>query len=167
MGILRISKKSQRLFIWIGVLVLGIFLFYKLATMFAPGSYAFSETYVFKVSEKELIRAIDEFRNENPQYYVPFDVTSIEGRHGDLDYWYHFYFYYHDENQILHCWVRGGTKQTTFAFVGVNDGLSFGHWKTVNDDFGFFENRKVIKQFEERILNHIKEQVRTDTTITG
>jgi len=156
----KLGKKGKWALICLASVLVGAFLFHKAIYLFSPGSYPFSEDYEFNISENELIKAIDEFRIENPQYYPPFDVGSLEGRKDSTDYWYHYLFYYNDKNQILHCWVRGGTKKTTFAFVAINDGLILRRWKMVNDDFGFFENRRVIKTFEDRILNKIKEIIK-------
>ncbi len=100
---------------------------------------------------------IETFKSENPEYIVPPEAQLKDGRSGDSDYWYHIYFYYREKNQIVHTWVRASEKHsTTFAFDAVNDGLVLGRWKTVNDDFGFFENRKVKKEFEDRILENVK-----------
>ena len=91
-------------------------------------------------------------------------LSKGEGRK-DSTYWYYVYFYYPQENQIVLTWTRPeGKSKTTFAFVGLNGGLDVGHWKRVNQDFGLLlfssENRRVKKQFEERILNKIKANLR-------
>lgn len=37
--------------------------------------------------------------------------------------------------------------------------LDLGHWKDVNDDFGFFENREIKKNFEETILERVRKNL--------
>jgi hypothetical protein len=131
----------------------------------SPGSYPYAETYTIDISEEKLIGLINKFEENNPEYKVP-DVTIDSnnyfklknGRSGNDDYWYHFYFYYTKENSIVHIWTRPLSKEvTTVAFVGVNEGLTLGHWKLINKDFEKSENSKEIKKFEERILDPIRQ----------
>jgi hypothetical protein len=104
---------------------------------------------------------INDFKVENPQYQVSVEVglSLRDGRDNAKfqDYWFHIYFYYPQENKIIWTWTRpAGKQQTTLAFVAIGH---VGSWKFINKDFGFFENRKQKKMFEERILNKIKEKI--------
>jgi hypothetical protein len=86
------------------------------------------------------------------------DLT--DGKEQETDHWYKFFFYDKERNQILFTWTRpSGPNTTTFAFVAINNGLDLGHWKDINDDFGFFENRKIKRSFEETILKRVKENL--------
>lgn len=125
----------------------------------SAGSYSYSEDYEINVNEATLIKAIQDFKKNNPQYIVPEQTQLTDGREDEpnQDYWYHVYFYYQDENRIVKCWTRPAEKgKTTFAFVGVNDGLKLGNWKEINHDCSRSENKAELKKFEERILNKIK-----------
>ena len=83
-----------------------------------------------------------------------------DGKENKKDFWYKFYFYDKKKNEIMFTWTRpAGQSKTTFAFVSINKGLDLGHWEYINDDFGFFENRKIKKDFEETILKKIKENL--------
>lgn len=133
----------------------------------APGSYPFAEHYQLDYPEEEVIEAIKTLKDSDPDLNVP-GVTIQgnrlyllnDGKDGETDYWYHFYFYNKKKNQILSTWTRSaGANTTTFAFVSINNGLDLGHWKNINDDFAFFENRKIKKDFEATILKRIKEQL--------
>lgn len=132
------------------------------ACNFAPGSYPYREEYELNVPEATLIEAIQEFKKENPQYVVPGQTQLTDGRNNEAGqaYWYHIYFYYKDENRIVKCWTRpSGKGKTTFAFIGINQGLELGNWKDINKDFNLSENKEEKNKFEELILNKIKEKL--------
>ena len=87
------------------------------------------------------------------------------GREDSTDHWYHIYFYYPDKNQIIHTWTRPETKtKTTFALVGINEGLTLGNWKTVNRSFWWWKNKPEIEEFEQRILKRIINKVKRNIT---
>jgi len=153
--------KKYLLIAIVALTMLGVFIYG--AKLFSPGSYANAERYELFVNEIYLDSLIERFKNENPQYKVPVEVGLKDGRDNvpDQDYWFHTYFYFPKENKIIYAWTRpSGKQKTIFAFVSVNDGLILGHWKDINKDFGFFENREQKKIFEERILNKIKEKIK-------
>jgi hypothetical protein len=130
---------------------------------FAPGSYPYAEKYELNYSEEQVKAAIAKFKREEPQYLVPkvtinnkgsWDLT--DGQSKEPSHWYGVYFYYKSENKILFTWIRpAGKNKTTLAFVSINEGLNLPNWKRINKDFGFFENRRQKKDFEERILDKI------------
>lgn len=151
----------------LSIVLIGLFSIYKFAAMMAPGSYAFAEHYELNYPEDKVIEAIKTLKDSDPDLNVPGvpiqgnrPCLLDDGKDGETDYWYRFYFYDKKKNQILLTWTRpSGANATTFAFVSINNGLDLGHWKDINDDFGFFENRKIKKDFEATILKKIKEQL--------
>lgn len=143
---------------------------YAITGMLSPGSFSNAETYTLNASEKNVVDAIYRFRTEHPDYTVP-DITidnkpagnliESEGRKKER-YWYSVYFYYKKENQIVFTLTKPLSKsKTELSFVSINEGLDLGHWKEINHDYSFFENRKIKKTFEERILNEIKLRLQT------
>jgi hypothetical protein len=150
------------------LIVLGGLLFlYKLADMFSPGSYGHAERYELDYPEEKVIEAISRLKDADKDLVVP-KVTIQnsgqwelnDGKEKETDYWYKFYFFDKEKNQILFTWTRpSGPNTTTFAFVSINNGLDLGHWNDINDDFGFFENRKIIKGFEDTILKRVKDNL--------
>lgn len=59
---------------------------------------------------------------------------------------------------MLLTWLRSdGENKTTFAFISIQDENS--KWKSINNDFGYFENRKIKKEFEKEIVEKIKKQL--------
>jgi hypothetical protein len=162
------NRKHKATSILLG-LILILFVFYQLARVFAPGSYPYAEVYEINAPESKVIEAIKTFKKLNPEYIVPkvnidnkcsFDLSENEGRK-EKSYWNFNYFFYKNENEIIFTWTRPGSEgNTDFAFVSVNKGLSLGNWKTINNDFGFFENRKVKKEFENRILKQVKKLIK-------
>lgn len=162
------QKRTKRTLITVIFILVGFVGFYQLVHMFAPGSYPFAEVYELNAPEKNVIDAVSQFKLEDPEFIVP-NVTinnqpagnlrECEGRK-DNSYWYFIYFYYPKENQIVFTWTKPkGIDKTSFAFVSLNYGLDLGHWKDINDDFNFFENRKIKRTFEERILNRIEANI--------
>jgi len=92
---------------------------------------------------------------------VPEQTQLQDGRDDEKDHWFHVYFYFPEENQIIYAWTRPSEKEkTSFAFVGINNGLILGNWKEINKDFSGSENEKEKKKFEERILDKIKEKLK-------
>ncbi|MGZ4089083.1 MAG: hypothetical protein ACXVNO_00065 [Bacteroidia bacterium] len=162
-------SKATKLTLYIvgGVLLLFLGL-YGIASIFSPGSYPNAERYELNYSEEKVIHAINKFKADHPEFSVPkvsvpnsgtFEME--DGKADSLDHWYNVYFYYAKENIILHTWTRPITKnKTTFAFIGINNGLTLGNWQEINDDLGFFENRKTKKEFEERILKQIQNNLK-------
>jgi hypothetical protein len=159
---------KKRIILILLIIVSIIFLLYWLAYQFGAGSYPYAEVYELNEPEQDVINAISQFKSENPDYIVPkgsLDLGESEGRRNN-SHWFNNYFYYPQENQIVFTWTRPESKtKTKFAFVSLNDGLVLGHWKRVNKDFGFFlfssENKRIKKQFEERILDKIKLKLKT------
>ncbi len=163
-----LGRKKVLLIISLSLLVglLGCYVLYNILGKVGAGSYCNAEIFELNSSEENVIDAINKFKSDNPEYVTP-DITINNQRKGNLSesegrkdnsHWYMVYFYYKDKNQIVFTWTRPSFEdnKTDFAFVGLNDGLDLGHWKDINKDFGFTENRIVKKEFEERILNKIK-----------
>ncbi len=159
------QKRTKRLLIILTIFFVCLFGLYQLAGILAPGSYPYAEIYELNVPEENVIAAINQFKLENSEFVVP-EITidnkpagNISDGQGtnDNSYWYSVYFYYSKENKIVKTWTRPeGKTKTSFAFVGLNDGLDLGNWKFINNDFGFSDNSRIKKQFEERILSQIE-----------
>ena len=135
-------------------------LFVSYSCNFGPGSYPFAEIYELDGSEPEIIDLVKQFKLQNPEYNVPEYVGLKDGKsNGENDYWYHVYFYYQDTNQIVYAWIREVEPgKTSFAFVGINEGLQLGNWRHINDDFDRDENREQKEKFEKLILSPIKNE---------
>ena len=119
----------------------------------APGSYVYAEMYEFNVPEESLIAAFKNLKITSPEYIVPDTVYKDE----QSDYWFQFYFYYPEKKQIVHFWTRPRERKLTeVGFVGINDGLQLGNWKTVNEDYSRKENKAVKREFQKRILDKLK-----------
>ena len=108
-----------------------------------------------------MINSINRFKKEHPEYNVPPQILLKDGKSKDPDdHWYHIYFYYKEENQIIYTWVRQVDRDyTSFAFVSINNGLILGNWKDINKNFSRKENKLQKEKFEQRILNEIKKQI--------
>ena len=168
------KQNNKTAFGFLGGLIVFLILAYVSAWMIAPGSYARAETYVFNIPEDSLLTIIYEVKKENPELDLVRKVNIPDGkyfeledgRRDDKDYWYSIYFYYPDKNEILHTWTRPKTKNsTTFAFVGINSGLTLGNWRTINESFWWWKNKPDKDEFEERILKKIREKTNAQEEI--
>ncbi len=158
------TKKTLKIIL---LILGGLYFLYKLADMISPGSYGNAEKYELEFPEEKVIEAISKLKALDKDIVVPkvtiqntgqWDLN--DGKERETDYWYKFYFYNKAKNQILYTWTRpSGLNTTTFAFVSLNNGLDIGYWEDINEDLGFFENRKIKKNFEETILKRIKDNL--------
>lgn len=124
---------------------------------FAPGSYPYAEIYKYKVNSDTLIKVLTILKEKDSCLKIPEDVGLKDGKGGRNDYWYHFYFFNKNKNEIFHTWVRSENNTiTNFAFVGVNKSLQLGNWKEINKDFNKAENIREEKEFKHLILDKIK-----------
>ncbi|GAA3787930.1 hypothetical protein GCM10022271_20730 [Corallibacter vietnamensis] len=145
-------------------------MFYLGGWILAPGSYPRAETYEINLPEDSLIQIINQIKLENPELSLSKKVKTpnsgnfslLDGRKDENGYWYSIYFYYENKNQIIHTWTRPKNENsTTFAFVGINNGLTLGNWKTVNESFWWWKNKPEIEEFEARIFRLINEKIKT------
>ena len=152
---------TKKTLIIILIVLGGLFLLYTFADKFSPGSYEHAETYELNYPEDKVITAVKKLKDSDPTLVVPINLQ--DGKESKDDHWYNLYFYDKKNDRILFTWTRrSGRTSTTFAFVAVNNGLSLGNWKDVNNDFGHSENKEVIKDFEETILKKVKEILNND-----
>jgi hypothetical protein len=135
-----------------------VFFTFTISACFAPGSYPYVEEYEVNTKEGNLIKAIENFKRDNPEFNPPEQAGLKDGRINDKALWYDIYFYYPQENQLIHTWTRPALnpQKTTFALVGVNDGLKLGNWKRINHDLSSSEDDSQKEKFTTRILNKVK-----------
>lgn len=123
----------------------------------AAGSYPYAEIYEIESTEPDIIKAIEQFKKENPEYVVPAEVGLEDGRRDEGDHWYTVYFYYKDDSQIIHTLLRpSGNGTTSFGLEGVCQGLSLENWRTINSDFWNSDDDVQKEKFEKLILSKIK-----------
>lgn len=158
--------KISRILFRSGLILLVFFALYKFGRIFlGAGVDPFAETYEFSSSEEDVIKAITNLKKQEPDLIPPNylkEFINVKGGRNDAHI-YLVYFYYKNENKVLETWTRPNSDYgTTLAFVAVNDNLNLKNWKdgmndfgwkTINDDYWFWENRRLKKQFEERIVS--------------
>lgn len=138
------------------------FLLYLGAWLIAPGSYPRAEIYEFYISEDSLLKIIDEWKNENPDYNLE-EFTDLDRKDR---YWNYRYFYYPDKNLKIMTYVRGGigkSSTTNFAFIRTLSMTKFSTWTDVNDSFWWWKNTPEKKEFEKRIVIPIREKIKNKT----
>jgi hypothetical protein len=160
------NKIVKKILIRISVVAGGLFLLYKLVAMYSPSSHVHAERYELNYAEEKVIEAINNLKKSDNDLIIPAAALRDsarwnlnDGKEKTFDH-YQCYFYDKANDRILFTWIKSSTpNQTTFAFVSVNEGLDAKNWKDVNDDFTFFENRKIVNSFEETILAKVKSKL--------
>ena len=146
-------------FIWTGFL-------WKIFSCGVAGSYPCVETWCLKINEKYLIELIKEIKKEHPELEPP-NVSYPSAERNS--YWYNITFYYPDTKEDVYTWTRPNedTSYTTLAFVAISshtDSLTpankiKNYNYEINRDFSYFENKREIWKFENKILELIETKI--------
>ena len=135
-----------------GIILFGIFSYY-LAWSFSPGSYSRAETYELNISEKNLIKIINEVKTEN-------DLKTNSFADNKDKHWNSIYFEYKDKKQIIHTLTRPKNKtKTIFYFASYKSKKDLGNWISANKYFWWWKNSQAKTEFEKRILEKIKGKI--------
>lgn len=162
------------------IFTLGLILFFCACDLLRVGSNAYSEDYLFELGNKDLIRSIEHFKIQNPDYkvYQVNEQDSVyepggyyETRIGDTSLHYDefntkassfdVYFYFSDTGATIYCTINLSNPQRTnnksiLSLVGLTYSKNFASWKTINtEDLSEEENEKIKALFEKRILNKL------------
>ena len=144
-------KKNMLFLIYIVIFLAMIFL---IAKAFSPGSYNGVLRFKVEVSEREVVEKIDSIKKVNKSDIYLRKMGYVDGRKDNTDYWYHFYVYYPDTDEIINCWVRGDYDGgSTIAVVSIN---SNDKWKRLDKDFNNKEKNSVKKRFLKEYINLIE-----------
>ena len=156
--------KQSRPFIFWGVIFISCFLFLFGTNEFFrrvlggfAGSYPFVESWNIAAKEEDVIKAIQELKDENPSL-KPQSDTSFRS-----NYWYYENFYYSDTKQIVHTWTRPGRNEftTDLAFISISSSDKNEEDKLINKDFWYWDNRREINRFKTRIVEKLEKIVYT------
>ena len=113
-----------------------------------PGSYPCAEIHTSNYPEKKVIKALETIKVNNN-----LEASQKWNDDDSSDNWNLIYF--DIQGEIVLTRTRANDKKSTnFAFVSIQEENN--EWQTINNDFGFFENKKLIKMLEDEILNKIK-----------
>ena len=127
------------------------------------GSYPFVEYWNIKASEQEIINAIKELNNTNPNFQPPDNVEFISTRDtsNERDYWLYINLFYPDTKEIVHTWTRPDfdTTVTRFAFVGLSRIDISPNYRLINRDFWYIPNKLQINKFKKTFVDKIQEQI--------
>ena len=169
------QKHYRKVILVVGLILLGLFLIYRFAIEFAPGSYLYAEIYKLNASERDVINTINQFKTDHPELCTPkvqtqnngqFDLN--DGRKDSSDFWYSIYFYY---PKRIKSFTPGQdlkeSKKRPSLLFSLNSGLTLGNWKDINKDFSSNENKKLKEQFEKRILDSIKQRLTNSQLLTN
>lgn len=138
-------------------ILIFIALGYFIAVLFSPGSYPFREKYELNMSQEELLGKIKKFKDENPDFVVPYSDRYQDSKNDSTDLWCHVYFYYKEDNQIVSTLVRSSDDgKVTFSLYAIIDEFQNEETKVINDNLSRVENKQQKLKFEELILNKIK-----------
>lgn len=146
------KPKKRKLLIIVILISVGLFFSYQFARMFGAGTDPYAEYYELNYSEDKVLKAIKTIKKENPNiaggsFYQHTDTAG-----------YINHVYFSLNHYIIVTWTRPSTSNiTTFAFVArEGEGAT---WQRINEDLGFFENRRIKKAFEEKILHKLQQEL--------
>ncbi|MGZ3884330.1 MAG: hypothetical protein ACXVP0_06600 [Bacteroidia bacterium] len=148
-----------------GAYVLWTGYLWKLFSCSVAGSDPCAECRELIISEAKLIKVIDQVKKEHPELNPPYERYSTPEKRS---YWYDFTFYYADTNEDVQTWIRGDSFVTTMALVAIYphvDSLTpiqdvhYGNRKEINRDYNYFQNKKQISKFENKILKLIRQKI--------
>ncbi|TAE19329.1 MAG: hypothetical protein EAZ47_09460 [Bacteroidetes bacterium] len=155
------------------ILIVG---FGILSCNISAGSYPYAEVYKINASEAQVKKAIDIFKQQNPEFKIP-NVTIGGGKPFELkdeqtsnpSHWFVAYFYFAADNEIAYTYTRPQNSDvTSFAFVSVNKGLNLGTWQDLNFDLSKKETEVELIKFEQQILvpiQHIIDSIARNSVV--
>ena len=152
-------KRNKSIIISAACIIILFFTAYEFANLFAPGSYPYAEKYELNIRDSELVRKIIRLKINNPELIVPVSTGLRDGKTSNNNLWYHVYFYYPADNEIVYTWVRSASPtKSVLALVSVCEGTDIysNKWKDINKDFTASENVKQKRKFKEKIISKLK-----------
>jgi hypothetical protein len=125
--------------------------------LIGEGSKPYAQEYLFKTSDSVLIKAVYDFKKNNPNFNVPAQFNLTDSYY---NYKYNFYLYYANEDKLIHCFIitADNAKSSSIFLDAINYGRVLGNWRIVNRDYDRKENLKIKKEFEKTFLNKLKLQ---------
>lgn len=136
-------------------LIIVCILFLESCDFFVSGSYGKAEYYDFAISTQSLIKEINEFKQNNPQYETR---SYLDGEDNSGNF-YKVYFYLKDENALLYCvLVTGKERKSKNARLGFHyvESSNFSKDGRINsEDLTKEENKRIKEKFETEILSKI------------
>jgi len=163
---LKMPTKTKK---YLVIVLTGLLFFWGCEELFRrkiggfAGSYPFVEYWNIKASEQEIINAIKELNNTNPNFQPPDNVEFISTRDtsNERDYWLYINLFYPDTKEIVHTWTRPDfdTTVTRFAFVGLSRIDISPNYRLINRDFWYIPNKLQINKFKKTFVDKIQEQI--------
>ena len=153
-------------------IVANILSFFIVVVLFAGcGSNYYAEKYVISTTQKELVRKIDSFKNEHPEYrhFEMIDGERIDSDHpcapfqtmGDTTLLrYDFSFHVTSENMIFQCNILNydsldQSELTTLNFIAVTDTAVRNAYTINTKDLSMKDNNRYKRVFEKEILDNL------------
>jgi hypothetical protein len=131
------------------------------------GSYPYAETWSIHANQNDVIKAIRDLKRIHPDL-DPINKPSPNYR--TVRYWYLENFHYRDTDEDIEVYLRP-TEDSFYTIVGLTmigphqdtltpiEKQSCCSDKEINKDFGYFEDRRQIRRFEEKILVPLTEKL--------
>ena len=157
-------KKLYRNILIVIIAVIAFFVLIIYSGILGAGSYPYSQTYKFPASKDSLVNAIKRFKKNNPTYDPSKEIGTTDGMDENGNF-YNCWIYCPEQKEIFFFVVLGDNdniENSSIWLVSVNNGLSLGHWRTINDDIGRSENLKQKALFCGEILDKLKLNYKDD-----
>jgi len=151
-------KKNWKIALAIIIGLMSFIALGYLAASISSGSLSYAQQYEFNVSKKQLIQAIESFKDKNKEFLPPPRYSTADSIDNYIPNFFNIYIYYYDQNSIVYLVIDNdhqSTNKSTVNFVSINEGLKSPIYKRINKDFDRDDNLKIKKEFEERVLNKL------------
>ncbi|MEO7047843.1 MAG: hypothetical protein ABI091_21270 [Ferruginibacter sp.] len=158
---LNLIKKSRPWIYWGAIFVMVFMFIFGSNELFRrviggfAGSYPFVESWNLYAKEDDVIKAIQELKNKNPNLRPAKDTSYRDS------YWYYVDFYYADTKQTVHAWTRPGRNEftTDLAFVSLSSSDTSKEDRLINKDFWYLANRREINKFKTLIVEKLEKKL--------
>jgi hypothetical protein len=140
--------------------------FWKVSKSRIAGVYTHAETWCLKITERDLIAALNKLKHEYKELEPPNVSYPTSGK---ADYGYDFIFYYADTDENVQVFVKRNSDPlyTTLGLVAITSHIDSltpidairSERHEINCDYNYFENKMQISKFENKVIKPLQEKI--------
>lgn len=132
-----------------------------IASLFSPGTPTGARRIVVNSPDSVVIDAMTEFKKQHPEFNVPASARLVDGPRAND---YEVYFFYTEEDEVI-C-TRITNNGIEKSYVSLFSVRIDNEWRTLYEDLSNGESREEIKEFNMRILRHVRKLIQLNKSTT-